>query len=71
MTVITTPLDRADRALAGPTSTWRSALETLHVWRRRARERAELARFSERELRDIGLSASDAQREVDKPFWRP
>jgi len=39
-------------------------------WRRRARERAELAEYSDRELRDIGLSRSDANFEVNKPFWR-
>jgi uncharacterized protein YjiS (DUF1127 family) len=46
-------------------------LSAVRLWRRRARERAELARFSARELRDIGISDADAQREINKPFWRP
>jgi uncharacterized protein YjiS (DUF1127 family) len=45
-------------------------LETLRSCRRRARERAELARFKERDLHDIGISTLDAQREINKPFWR-
>jgi uncharacterized protein YjiS (DUF1127 family) len=49
----------------------RSLLDTLRLWRRRARERAELARFSERELHDIGLSTADALQEISKPVWRP
>lgn len=44
--------------------------ETLTLWRRRSRERAELAQWGERELHDIGLSASDAMYETSKPFWR-
>ena len=43
---------------------------TLAAWRRRARDRAQLALFSERELRDIGLTSAEAARECAKPFWR-
>lgn len=39
-------------------------------WRRRALGRAALARMSQRQLRDIGLTAADAARECAKPFWR-
>jgi uncharacterized protein YjiS (DUF1127 family) len=39
------------------------------AWRRRARSRTQLARFSARELRDIGLTPADAARECAKPFW--
>jgi len=46
-------------------------LQRLGTWRRRARERAELARLDERSLRDIGISAAQARAEFDKPFWRP
>lgn len=42
----------------------------LAAWRRRARERAQLAHLSERELRDIGLTPGEAEREYAKPFWR-
>ncbi len=38
--------------------------------RQAARERAELLRLSERELRDIGISRVDAIREADRPLWR-
>lgn len=43
---------------------------TLALWRRRARERAELARLGERELRDIGMSPGTLYTELGKPFWR-
>jgi uncharacterized protein YjiS (DUF1127 family) len=42
----------------------------LHTWRERQRTRRELARFSERDLHDVGLSWSDVAYEIDKPFWR-
>jgi uncharacterized protein YjiS (DUF1127 family) len=41
------------------------------IWRNRARYRRALARMSERELADIGVSWSDIAEEVNKPFWRP
>lgn len=43
---------------------------TFSVWRERARSRTELARWSERELHDIGVSASSVADEINKPFWR-
>jgi uncharacterized protein YjiS (DUF1127 family) len=46
---------------------WRGLLAE---WRRRVRSRAVLARFSARELRDIGLTPAEAARECAKPFWR-
>jgi uncharacterized protein YjiS (DUF1127 family) len=42
----------------------------LGCWRRRSQGRADLARFDERDLRDIGVSPADAYFEVNKPFWR-
>lgn len=44
--------------------------ETLHVWRERQHARRELARFSERDLHDAGLSSGDVMYEAAKPFWR-
>ncbi|WP_414709626.1 DUF1127 domain-containing protein [Rhodopseudomonas sp.] len=44
--------------------------DALHSWGERQRHRRELARMTERELHDIGLSWSEAAYEVDKPFWR-
>jgi uncharacterized protein YjiS (DUF1127 family) len=44
--------------------------ETLHVWRERQRQRRELARWTDRDLHDVGLSWSDIVHEAEKPFWR-
>jgi uncharacterized protein YjiS (DUF1127 family) len=41
----------------------------LHEWRRRSRDRAELARFDERMLRDIGITRVEIWREINQPFW--
>jgi uncharacterized protein YjiS (DUF1127 family) len=50
---------------------WRHHLdETLHIWRQRYQERQELARWTERDLHDIGLSRNDIAGEIAKPFWR-
>ena len=43
---------------------------TVREWRRRARERGELAALDDRMLRDIGLSRADAEFLINKPFWR-
>ena len=40
------------------------------TWRRRARERRELAHLDRRTIRDLGLSTSEIQFEASKPFWR-
>jgi uncharacterized protein YjiS (DUF1127 family) len=42
----------------------------LRVWRQRARERDQLARLSERDLHDLGLSRGTVYAELRKPFWR-
>lgn len=39
-------------------------------WHHRARSRAELARMSDCDLRDIGLTRTEVARERAKPFWR-
>ena len=44
---------------------------TLRQWQDRVRGRRDLARFSQRDLRDIGLTPDAAAREVAKPFWQP
>jgi uncharacterized protein YjiS (DUF1127 family) len=46
------------------------ALATLREWRRRIRERHELAGLSDRMLSDIGISRAEAEFFADKPFWR-
>jgi uncharacterized protein YjiS (DUF1127 family) len=47
-----------------------AAGDTFRLWRRRARERAELARWEDRDLRDAGISRAAIQVELAKPFWR-
>ena len=44
--------------------------ETFHIWRDRVRQRRELARWTDRDLHDVGLSWSDIVNEAEKPFWR-
>mgnify|MGYP003466252556 CR=1 FL=1 len=44
--------------------------DTLHVWRQRYQSRRELARWSDRELHDVGLSWGEIAHEANKPFWR-
>jgi uncharacterized protein YjiS (DUF1127 family) len=43
---------------------------SLREWRRRARDRAELAALDDRMLADIGISRADAEFLANKPFWR-
>jgi uncharacterized protein YjiS (DUF1127 family) len=45
-------------------------LATVREWRRRAHDRAELAKLDDRMLRDIGLTHADAEFLSSKPFWR-
>lgn len=42
----------------------------ITTWRRRRRYRAYLATMEDRDLRDIGLCRSDAEREANLPAWR-
>lgn len=58
--------------LTGQTVEWLVPMfaETLHLWRQRYRDRRELARWTERDLHDIGVSRSDIAHELEKPFWR-
>jgi uncharacterized protein YjiS (DUF1127 family) len=43
---------------------------TLGGWRRRIREREQLAHLSERELHDLGVARETVYSELRKPFWR-
>jgi uncharacterized protein YjiS (DUF1127 family) len=40
------------------------------IWANRWQQRQELTHWSDRDLRDVGLSWSDVIREAEKPFWR-
>ena len=52
-------------------SAFHAIAERVRLWRTRAAQRAELARWGERELHDVGLSHADVVSEMEKPFWRP
>ena len=47
-----------------------AGLETLKLWRSRARQRQHLARLTPEQLDDIGISVSEAIAEAAKPMWR-
>jgi uncharacterized protein YjiS (DUF1127 family) len=64
------PRSRRRQALLALADAWDHAVATFHEWRRRARERAELAALDDRMLKDIGLTRADAEFLSDKPFWR-
>jgi uncharacterized protein YjiS (DUF1127 family) len=55
---------------AGFARTLAAAAALPALWLHRARSRRALLRLSERELRDVGLSAEAARREAALPFWR-
>jgi uncharacterized protein YjiS (DUF1127 family) len=46
----------------------RRAIATFKEWRRRARSRRELSRLDEYQLKDIGLTTSQASFETGKSF---
>jgi uncharacterized protein YjiS (DUF1127 family) len=45
-------------------------LASFGRWRRRSRDRAQLARLDDRMLADIGISRAEAEFLANKPFWR-
>jgi uncharacterized protein YjiS (DUF1127 family) len=47
-----------------------AAAGIVREWRRRSRDRAQLAMLDDRMLRDIGITRADVWRECNKPFWR-
>jgi uncharacterized protein YjiS (DUF1127 family) len=42
----------------------------LHIWFERSRQRRELLQWSERDIRDAGLSSGEVMYEAGKPFWQ-
>jgi uncharacterized protein YjiS (DUF1127 family) len=63
-------LDRRHAAFDMLSDATDRALGALREWRRRSRERAQLAGLDERMLRDIGLSHGEAEFLANKPFWK-
>ena len=73
MTTLTHPtltVFHPSRAAGGKPSWLARAAETIHLWRRRARERQRLAELSLYELHDFGVTTADRFNELSKPFWR-
>lgn len=48
----------------------RRLLAMVGEWRRRARDRAELAALDDRTLADIGITRAEADFLGSKPFWK-
>jgi len=46
------------------------ALEALLTWQERARQRHSLANLDDRLMKDMGLTPSQVEQELRKPFWR-
>ena len=47
-----------------------ASLAAIVLWQERSRQRAHLAELPERELKDMGLTRSEAIREAGKMPWR-
>ncbi len=61
---------RHDAALDALSEATQWVLGALREWRRRSRDRQQLARVDEHTLADIGLTRGDAEFIANKPFWR-
>ncbi|WP_034461890.1 MULTISPECIES: DUF1127 domain-containing protein [unclassified Afipia] len=48
----------------------RDVLSIVRTWRKRIRDRRELAAMSERQLNDMGMSWAEIAFEIEKPFWQ-
>lgn len=54
-----------------PSIAWLARLpHTLRLWQQRARSRRQLAQLDARLLADAGISPSERQEELRRPFWR-
>jgi uncharacterized protein YjiS (DUF1127 family) len=48
----------------------RDILSIVRTWRKRIRDRRELAAMSERQLNDMGMCWAEVAAEIEKPCWR-
>ena len=67
------PADTRRHALDAMRGIAQRLLAILRLWRRRRRDRRELAKFAQlddRLLRDIGLTRGSVEFLINKPFWR-
>ena len=51
------------------TALGKAFLDMVVAWQDRSRERAQLAGLDDRLLRDMGLTRSDVDRELNKALW--
>lgn len=58
------------RILHGLAAVLQAMICELVALQRLARERAQLAEMDQLALKDIGLTRTDVQAELDKPVWR-
>lgn len=71
MTAISTSSRHDAFAMANAVpSLWKTFVEVVREWQRRARSRRDLMALGERDLWDIRVTRADAEREANKPFWR-
>jgi uncharacterized protein YjiS (DUF1127 family) len=59
----------ADHAIASGVHQVSALAHTLRRWGQRRHQRQALQDLDAHQLRDIGISREDAQREASKPFW--
>ena len=59
-----------DLAAARANALFKALRMRLQVWHERSAGRSELRKLTERDLRDIGITRSEAEAEAGKPFWQ-
>jgi uncharacterized protein YjiS (DUF1127 family) len=70
MSCVTHDMMTGTQAFGRPSSITGWLSRTFGLWHGRVRERQAFARLDYRDLRDIGLSRWEVERELVKPFWR-
>jgi uncharacterized protein YjiS (DUF1127 family) len=61
---------RTPQSAPARTRPWTSIIHAIGVWHSRFTERQALAMLDARELRELGVSQWEVERELAKPFWR-
>lgn len=59
-----------DTAFAPQTDQRGKLVRLWHLWRRRASDMRRARQFSDRDLRDLGLTRGDLFREFARPLWQ-
>ena len=62
---------RSFRALKMVRVAFFKSLEVIMIWQERAEQRSALTGLDMRQLKDIGVTRTEAMREARKPFWLP